>query len=127
MTALGIIQTSLCGFSLAAVVILVPVVQYQIYRRLRRHHPEVFEQLAISSPSFLWREDRDAESTAFEQYFSSGKHETLNDPQLNALHRREGLIWRACGVSFALLILTLLLFRADPDGLWPFLVDLARH
>ena len=114
MTALGVIQISLCVFSLATAAILVPIVQYQIYRHLRRHHRNAFDRLAISDPSFLRREDRDVESTAFEQFFSSGKHETLKDPQLSALRRREGLIWRACGVSFALLVITFLVFRADP-------------
>lgn len=127
MTALGLIQISLCVFSLAAAAILIPIVQYQIYRHLRRHHRKAFERLAISNPSFLWREDRDAESTAFEQFFSSGKHEALQDPQLSALRRRESLIWRASGVSFALLILTFLVFRTDPNGVWAFLVDLSRH
>src|SRR5450755_3668830 len=106
MTALGIIQTSVCVLFLAAAAILIPIVRYQIYRHLRRHHRKAFDQLAISSPSFFWREDCDAENTAFEQFFSSGKHETLKDPQLSALRRRESLIWRSCGVSFALLLIT---------------------
>jgi hypothetical protein len=127
MIALGVIQTSLCVFSLAAAAILIPIVRYQIYRHLRRHHRKAFDQLAISSPSFFCREDRDAESTAVEQFFSSGRHETLKDPQLSALRRRESLIWRSCGVSFALLLITFLVFRADPDGVWAFLVDLARY
>jgi hypothetical protein len=127
MTALGVIQTSLCVFSLAAAAILIPIVRYRIYRHLRGHHRKAFDRLAISGPSFLWREDRDAENAAFEQFFSSGKHETLKDPQLSALRRRESIIWRACGVSFALLLITFLVFRADPNGLWAFLVDLARY
>jgi hypothetical protein len=127
MTVLGVIQISLCVFSLAVAAILIPIVRYQIYRHLRRHHRKAFDRLAVSGPSFLWREDRDAEGTAFEQFFSSGKHETPNDPQLSALRRREGLIWRACGVSFALLLITFLVFRADPNGVWSFLVDLARY
>jgi hypothetical protein len=127
MIALGVIQISLCVFSLAAAAILIPIVRYQIYRHLRRHHRKAFDQLAISSPSFFWREDRDAESTAFEQFFSSGKHETLKDPQLIALRRRESLIWRSCGVNFALLLITFLVFRADPNGVCAFLVDLARY
>src|SRR5476651_2169645 len=114
MTALGVIQLSLCVSFLASAAILIPIVRYQIYRHLRRHHRKAFDRLRISSPSFLWREDRDTESTAFEQFFSSGKHETLRDPQLNALRRRESLIWRACGVSFVLLLITFLVFRADP-------------
>lgn len=127
MTALGVIQISLCAFSLAAAAILVPLVQYRIYRHLRRHHRKEFERLAISSPSFIWREDRDAESRAFELFFSSRKHEVLQDAQLNKLRRRENLLWRACGVSFALLLLTFLFFRTDPNGVWAFLVDLAHY
>jgi hypothetical protein len=76
MTALGVIQISLCVFSLAAAAILIPIVRYQIYRHLRRHHRKAFDRLAISGPSFLWREDRDAEGTAFEQFFSSGTRDT---------------------------------------------------
>ena len=127
MTARGIIQISLCVFSLVAAAILIPIVRYQIYRHLRRHHRKAFDRSAISGPSFLWREDRDAESTAFEQFFPSGKHGTLKDPQVSALRRRESLIWRACGVSFALLLITFLVFRADSNGVWAFLVDLARY
>jgi hypothetical protein len=127
MTALGVIQTSLCVFSLSAAAILIPIVRYQIYRHLRRHHRKALDQLEISSPSFLWREDRDAESTAFERFFSSGTHETLKDPRLSTLQRRESLIWWACGVSFVLLLITFLAFRADPNRVWDFLVDLARY
>jgi len=127
MTALSVIQISLCAFSLAAAAILIPIVRYQIYRHLRRHHRKAFDRLEISSPSFLWREDRDQESTAFEQFFSSGKHETLKDPQLIALRRRESLIWWGSGVSFVLLLITFLVFRADPNHVWDFLIDLARY
>lgn len=84
-TALGAIQLSLCVFSLASIAILIPIAEYQIYRHLRRHHRKAFERLAIPSPSFLWREERDAESAAFEEFFSSGTHVVLQDPQLNAL------------------------------------------
>jgi hypothetical protein len=127
MTALGGIQISLCVFSLAAAAILIPIVRYQRYRLLRRHHRKAFGQLGISSPSFLWREYREAESTAFEQFFCSGKHESLKDPQLSALRRRESSIWRACAVSFALLSITFLVFRADPNRVWDFLVDFAHY
>jgi hypothetical protein len=126
MTALGVIQKSLCVSFLAAAVILLPV-EYQIYRHLRRHHRKAFDHLRVHSPSFFWREDREAEGTAFADFFSSGKHETLKDPGLNALLRLKGLIWRACGVSFALLLITFLVFRAEPDHVWDFLVDLARY
>jgi|HubBroStandDraft_1064217.scaffolds.fasta_scaffold75074_3 hypothetical protein len=125
MTALGVIQILLCVFSLATAAILVPILRYQRYRHFRREHREVFDQMGISSPSFLWREDRDAESTAFEQLFSSRKHESLRDPRLNALRRREKVIWRACGVSFAFLLATFLVFRSDANHVWDFLIDLA--
>jgi hypothetical protein len=125
MTALGVIQILLCVFSLATAAILVPILRYQRYRHLRRQHPEVFDQMGISSPSFLWREDRDAESAAFEQFFSSRKHESLRDPQLNALRRREKLTWRACGLSFAFLLATFLVFRSDANHVWDFLIELA--
>jgi len=88
---------------------------------------KAFDQLRIQSPSFLWREDRDAEITAFADFFSSQKHVTLNDPRLNALLRLKSFIWRACGVSFALLLSTFLVFRADSAHVWDFLVDLAQH
>jgi hypothetical protein len=127
MTALGVIQISLCVFSLAAAAILVPIVRYQMYRHLRQHHRNAFDRLEIPGPSFLWREDRDEEGTAFEQFFSSRKHETLKDPQLIALRRRESLIWRGSGVSFVLLLITFLVFRADPNNVWNFLIDLARY
>jgi hypothetical protein len=127
MTLVGVIQISLCVFSLATAAILVPLVQYQIYRHVRRHHRKAFDRLGISSASLLWREDRDAESAAFEQLISAAKHQTLKDPQLNALRRRESLIWRACGVSFTLLLITFLVFRADPNHVWDFLIDLAHY
>jgi hypothetical protein len=125
MTALGVIQILLCVFSLVAAAILVPILRYQRYRHLRRHHRKAFDHMGVSSPSFLWREDRDAEGTSFEKFFSLGKHESLKDPQLNALRQYENLIWRACGVSFATLLGTFLLFRADPSHVWDFLLDLA--
>jgi hypothetical protein len=38
-----------------------------------------------------------AEGSAFEGFFSFGKHETLKDPRLDALWRRVGLIgWTCC-------------------------------
>jgi hypothetical protein len=126
MSALGVIQISLCVSSLAAAVIFLPV-RYQIYRHLRRHHRKAFDQFGIRSPSFLWREDRDAESTAFEDFFSSGNHETLKDPRLNALLRLESSLSRACGLSFALLLITFLVFQADAAHIWDFLVDLGHY
>jgi hypothetical protein len=126
MTALGLIQASLCVSFLAAAVIVVPV-DYQIYRHLRRHHRKTFDQLRIQSPSFLWREDRDAQIAAFENFISSRKHLTPNDARLNALLRLKSLIWRVCGVCFALLLSTFLVFRADSAHVWDFLVDLAQY
>jgi hypothetical protein len=73
------------------------------------------------------REDRDAETTAFEQFISSGTSQVLKDPQLNALRRRESSIWWACGVSFALLLISFAVFRVDPSHVWDFLVDLGRY
>jgi len=127
MTVLGAIQISLCGISLAAAAILAPIVQYQIYRHLRRRHREAFDRLAISNPSFLWREDREAEDAAYAQFLPSVKHATLKDPELLELQRRESLIWRACGVSFVVLVITFLVFRADSQHVWDFLVDLSRY
>jgi hypothetical protein len=128
MTALGVIQTSLFISSVATAGILVPIVQYQIYRHLRRQQREAFDRLEIApSPSFLWRDDRQAASTAFEQFFSSGKYETLKDPQLNALWRRVRFIRWVSGVSFALLLITFLVFRAVPDFLWDLLVNFGRY
>jgi hypothetical protein len=126
VTGLGVIQASLCALSLAAAVIILPV-EYQIYRHLRQHHGKALDQMRIHSPSFLWREDRDAQSTAFADFFSSRKHVTLNDPRLNALLRLKSLIWRTCGVSFALLLSTFLVFRADPAHVWDFLRDLSHY
>jgi hypothetical protein len=126
MTALGVIQISLCVSFLAAAVIVLPV-RYQIYRRLRRHHRKAFDQLRINGPSFLWREDRDAESAAFDEFFVSGNHETLEDSRLNVLLRIETSILRASAASLALLLITFLVFRADPAHIWDFLVDLSRY
>ncbi|MGA8706676.1 MAG: hypothetical protein WB646_06760 [Steroidobacteraceae bacterium] len=126
MTGLGAIQTSLCASLLVAALVILPI-EYQLYRRLRRHHRKTFDRLRIDSPSFLWREDRDAEDTVFAHLFSSRTHETLNDPRLNALVRLKGYIWLLCGVSLALLLSTFLIFRADPAHVWGFLVDLSRY
>jgi hypothetical protein len=126
MTALGVIQASLCASLLATAVSVLPV-EYQIYRHLRRHQPKDFEQLGIQSPAFLWREDREAQSTAFEDFFSSNKHVPLNDPRLNALLRLKSFLWRMCGVSSGLLLATFLLFRSDSAHVWDFLVDLAHY
>jgi hypothetical protein len=126
MTALAVIQKSLCVSFLAAAVVAVAV-KYLLYRHLRRHQREAFDKLRIHSPSFLWREDRDAESTAFEDFFSSGRHEALNDLRLKALLRLNGVTLRACGLSLAFLIITFLAFRADPGHVWNFLLDLAHY
>jgi hypothetical protein len=126
MTGLGVLQASLCASSLAAAVLVLPV-EYQIYRHLRRHHRKPFDQLRIHSPSFLWREDCDAESTAFAEFFSSRKHIRLNDPRLNALLRLKSFIWRVCGLSFALLVCTFLAFRTDSAHVWDFLVELGNY
>jgi hypothetical protein len=94
---------------------------------MRQHHRKAFDQLGIQSPAFLWREDRDAEDTAFADFISSRKHMTPNDPRLNSLLRLKSFIWRVCGVSFALLLATFLVFQADSAHVWDFLVDLAHY
>jgi hypothetical protein len=38
MTALGLIQTSLCVSFLATAAILLPIIHYQLYSHLRRQH-----------------------------------------------------------------------------------------
>jgi hypothetical protein len=126
MTGLGVIQVSLCASFLAAAVFVLPV-EYQIYRHMRQHHRKAFDQLGIQSPAFLWREDRDAEDTAFADFISSRKHMTPNDPRLNSLLRLKSFIWRVCGVSFALLLATFLVFQADSAHVWDFLVDIAHY
>lgn len=126
MTGLGVLQASLCASFLGAAVIVLPI-EYQIYRHLRRQHRKAFDQLRIQSPSFLWREDRDAESAAFADFISYQRHVTPNDPRLNSLLRLKSFIWRACGVSLVLLLSTFLVFRADSAHIWDFLVDLARY
>jgi hypothetical protein len=127
MTSLGVIQVSLCVLSLAAAAILIPIVRYQIYRHLRRQHRNALDRLGISSAAFLWSEDREAKSTAYEQFVSSRIHQMPNDPRLDALRRRESLIWRACGVTFALLLVSFAVFRADPGHVWEFLTDLGHY
>ncbi len=131
MTALGVIQTSLCASFLGAAAILLPIVDYQLYSHLRRQHREAFDRLGVSASAyhFFWRDDHpeDGSSVAFEQFFSSGNHQILKDRHLDALWRRVRLIRWVCGVSFALLLITFLLFRADPNGVWAFLVDLSRY
>jgi hypothetical protein len=64
---------------------------------------------------------------AFEQFFSSVNYQGLKDQQLNAWWRRVRFLRRMSGVGFALLLITLLVFWADPTSLWDFLVDLARY
>ena len=126
MTGLGVIQVSLCALSLAAAAIVLPI-EYQIYRHLRHHHGKALDQMRIQSPDFLWREDRDGPSTAFEDFFSSRKHLTLNDSRLNALLRLKSSIWRTCGVSFVLLLTSFMVFRTDPAHVWDFLKDLSHY
>jgi Sec-independent protein secretion pathway component TatC len=48
MTALGLIQTSLCVSFLAAAAILLPIVHYQLYSHLRRQHRKAFDRLGIN-------------------------------------------------------------------------------
>jgi hypothetical protein len=131
MTALGIIQTALCASFLAATAILLPIVDYQLYRHLRRQHRNAFDQLRVSPSAyhFFWRDDRpqDGSNVAYEHFFSSGSHQALKDRRLDVLWRRVRLIRWTCGVSFALLLITFVVFRADPNGVWAFLTDLARY
>jgi len=131
MTALGLIQTSLCVSFLASTAILLPIVHYQLYSHLRRQHSKAFDRLGISPSAycFFWRDDgpADGSSVAFEQFFSSGNHQALKDRHLDALWRRVRLIRWACGVSFGLMLITFLAFRADPNGVWAFVVDLAQY
>ena len=89
--------------------------------------PDISSFAPTASQGLRSIEDRDAESTVFEQLFSSGKHEALKDPLLNALWRCVRLIRWVCGVSFALLLITFLVFRSDSNHLWDFLVDLGRY
>jgi hypothetical protein len=131
MTASGLIQTSLCVSFLSAAAILLPIVHYQLYSHLRQQHRKAFDRLGVSPSAydFFCRDDRPADDSnvAFEQFFSSGNHQALRDRHLDALWRRLRLIRRMCGVSFLLLLITFLVFRADPNGVWAFLVDLARY
>jgi hypothetical protein len=126
MTALGIIQWTLCVLHLAAAALSLPV-QYRIYRHVRRQHPRAFRRLGISSPAFLWREDRDAESMAFDELCASGNPETLQDPRLQALRRRGNVLAWMCGASLALLLITFVVFRADPGNVGDFMLDLSRY
>jgi hypothetical protein len=124
---LRVIQLSLFVSSVATGGLFAPIAQYQIYLHLRRQHREAFDRLRITSPSFLWREEADNSSAAFEQFFSSENYQALKDRQLNVWRRRVRLLRWISGVGFALLLITLLVFRADPSSLWDFLVDLARY
>jgi hypothetical protein len=126
VTGLGAIEASLCALSLAGAVIVLAV-EYQIYRHFHHHHGKALDQLRIHSPEFLWREDRDEQSTAFDDFLSSRKHVTPNDSRLNALLRLKSFVWRTCGVSFVLLLTTFLVFRADPAHVWDFLIDLSHY
>jgi len=126
MTALGVIQWTLCVSCLAAAALSLPV-QYQIYRHVRRQHPRAFRRLGISSPAFLWREDRDADSSAFDELCASGNPETLHDPRLHTLRRRGNVLAWMCGASLALLLITFVVFRADPAHVGDFMLDLSRY
>jgi hypothetical protein len=128
MTAVRILQGSLLISSVATVG-LETIVQYQIYRHLRRQHRKAFDGLGIPSPSFLWREDRQADisSAAFEQFFTSRHYQALKDRQLNALLRRVGFLRWMSTIGFALLLITLFVFRADSSSLWDFMIDLWHY
>src|SRR5579863_10217154 len=91
LTALGAFQVSLCGASLTAAVAILAV-EYLIYRHMRRHHREAFDQLGIRGPAFLWREDRNSEDTGFEDFVSSRKHATPDDSRLKSMLRLKSLI-----------------------------------
>jgi hypothetical protein len=131
MTALGLIQTSLCVSFVSATAILLPIVHYQLHSHLRQQHRKAFDRLGVSPSAydFFWRDDRPADGSnlAFQQIFSSENHQVLCDRHLDALWRRLRLTRWVCGVSFLLLLFTFLVSRADPNGVWAFLVDLGRY
>jgi len=131
MTALGLVQTSLCVSFLAAIAVLLPIADHRLYGRLRREHREAFDRLRISPSAyhFFWRDDQpeDGSSVAYEQFFSSGSHQALRDPHLDSLWRGVRFYRRFSGACLALLLLSFVVFRSDPGGVWAFLVDLARY
>jgi hypothetical protein len=129
MTAVRVLQESLLISSVATGGLLAPFVQYQLYRHLRRQHREAIDRLGIQSPSFLWREDQQASDSdaTFEQFFTSGNYQALEDRQLTAMWGRVRLLRCMSGIGFVLLLITLLVFHADPSSLWDFLVDLFGH
>jgi hypothetical protein len=126
MTALQIVQGSLLTASVATG-LLATIVQYQIYRHLRRQHHKAFDRLGLPRPSFFWREDRQADSVAFDTYLSSESYRALEDRQLRVLSRRVRALRWMSGAGFALLLITLMVFWAGPNSLWDFLMDLGRY
>jgi hypothetical protein len=127
MMAVRVFEASLLISSVAIGGVFAPIVQYQIYRRLRQRHRKVIDGLGIPSPSFLWREDRQSDDLAFEQLLTSGSREALQDRQLNILWGRVRFLRCLSGIGFALLLIALLVFRRDSGSIWYFLVDLGRY
>jgi hypothetical protein len=129
MMAVRVIETSLLISAVATGGVFAPIVQYQIYRHLRQRHRRAIDGLGVRTPSFLWREDRQADdsSVAFEKFLSSGSHQELKDHQLNVLWQRVRLLRWLSGVGFALLLIALFVFRRDPGSLWVFFMDLGHY
>ena len=130
MTVLGVIQASPFLSSLALFGLLQPVVYYQIHRHLLRHHRKAVDRLGISTDaSFIWKvfgkDDRQSDNSlvVFDRLFYSGNYRALKDKQLDAMWRRVRLIRWVGGVGFTLLLITFLVFRADPAHIWEFLAS----
>jgi|HubBroStandDraft_1064217.scaffolds.fasta_scaffold18107_3 hypothetical protein len=133
MSALGVIQASLLTVSVVLFVILQPIFYVQIHLHLVRHHRKACDRVGISTDAWymwkhLWKDDCEPDNSlvVFDRFFYSGKYQALKDKRLDALWHRVRLIRRMSGVGFALLLLTFLVFRADPAHIWDFLRELAR-
>ncbi|SPE34819.1 hypothetical protein SBBP1_740001 [Burkholderiales bacterium] len=94
---------------------------------MRRHNPEAFDRAGFSPADWGGGDNPGEHFGNFKDFLSSGKHHELEDPRLDALWRNLKLMQRLLLVSFSLLLITFLVFRADPAGVGAFLLDFFRQ
>jgi len=119
---MGVLQTFLCVTVLIVIGALYPIAGYQLRSYIRQVHPQVWRRFGFPSDSFSVSPEHEREHAiadiGYREFFSTGRFRELNDPRLNALHRRQKALGRIGIIAIALLVVNFLVFRAAPNLSW---------